>query len=137
MSRLEKIQNLITKKPFKFEIWNSQVRKPSLKFELWIMTPQKRVKFNCYVIAIFLLIFRNSEFLIKIKFPSYVHQKFHLDLITLKISSYTNLEFKIQLKFQVTSLKKLLEYLRHVLRKQLWLTWISGFLFDRFANLKT
>ena len=34
------------------------------------MTPQQRAKFNGYDIAIFLLIFRNWEFLIKITFPS-------------------------------------------------------------------
>ena len=69
--------------------------------------------------ANFLLIFRSSEFLMKIKFPSYAIQ-----------------EFKFHLKFLVTSLKESFESLCKVIRKQLWLTWISDFLFDRFANLR-
>ena len=94
------------------------------------------VKLNCDVIADFLLIFRNSKFLMKIKFPSYVTRKFYLHLITLKFPSYATREFKFHLKFRVTSLKESFESLRKVFRKQLWLTSISGFLFDRFAILK-
>ena len=41
-----------------------------------------------------LLIFCNSEFLMKIKFPSYVTRKFYLYLITIKFPSYTTREFK-------------------------------------------
>ena len=58
------------------------------------MTSYNGVKSNSDVIANFLLIFRNSEFLMKMKFPSYVTQKFYLYLITLKFSSYTTPEFK-------------------------------------------
>ena len=52
------------------------------------------VKLNFDAIAKFPLIFRNSEFLMKIKFPSYLTRKFYLYLITLKLSSYTTREFK-------------------------------------------
>ena len=54
----------------------------------------KRVKSNCDVIAYFLLIFRNSEFLMKTKFPSYVTRKFYFYLIAMKLPSYTIREFK-------------------------------------------
>ena len=47
------------------------------------------VKSNCDVIANFPLIFRNSEYLMKIKFPSYVTRKFYLYLITLKFLQFT------------------------------------------------
>ena len=57
------------------------------------MTSQSRVKPNCEVIASFSLIFCNSEFLMKIKFPSYVTRKFYL-LITIKFPSYATREIK-------------------------------------------
>ena len=47
------------------------------------MTSQNRVNSNCDVIANFSLIFRNLEFLMKVKFPSYVTRKFYLYLRTL------------------------------------------------------
>ena len=40
-----------------------------------------RVKSSCDAIANFLLNFRNSEFLVKMKFPSYLTRKFYLYLI--------------------------------------------------------
>ena len=49
---------------------------------------------NELVIANFSLFFHNSEFLMKIKFPSYVTQKFYIYLITPKFTSYTTPEFK-------------------------------------------
>ena len=58
------------------------------------MTSQNRVKSNCDVIANFLLILRNSEFLMKIKFPSYGTREFYRYLITLKFPSYVTREFK-------------------------------------------
>ena len=48
---------------------------------------KNRVKSNCDAIANFSLIFLNSEFLIKIKFPSHVTRKFYLYLITLEFLS--------------------------------------------------
>ena len=51
------------------------------------MMSQNRVKSNCDVIANFSLILRDLEFLMKIKFPSYVTRKFYLYLITLKFPS--------------------------------------------------
>ena len=51
------------------------------------MTSYNRVKSNFDAVAKFSFIFRNSEFLIKIKFPSYV--------ITLKFPTYTTQEFKL------------------------------------------
>ena len=54
-----------------------------------------RVKSNCDVKANFSLIFRNSELLLKMKFPSYVTRKFYLYLITLKsrVTQLGNLSF--------------------------------------------
>ena len=83
------------------------------------MTSYNRVKSNCDAIGNFLLIFRNSEFLMKIKFPSSVTRKFYLYLITLKFLSYTTREFKFHEKFRVTSLKKSFESLGKVLCKLL------------------
>ena len=82
------------------------------------MTSQNRVKLNCDVIANFSLIFQNSEFLMKIKFPSYITRKFYLHLITLIFPSYATREFKFYSKFRVTSLKESFESLQKVLRKQ-------------------
>ena len=45
---------------------------------------ENRVKSDCDVIANFSLIFRYLEYLMKIKFPSYVTRKFYDYLITLK-----------------------------------------------------
>ena len=82
------------------------------------MTSQNRVKLNCDVIANFSLIFQNSEFLMKIKCPSYITRKFYLHLITLIFPSYATREFKFYSKFRVTSLKESFESLHKVLRKQ-------------------
>ena len=100
----------------------NRVKKRS--YELW--RHKNRVKLNCEVIANFSLIFINSEFLMKI---------FNLHL-TLKFPIYATRGFKIHLKFRVTLLKESLESLHEDLHKQLWFTLISGFLFDRSANLK-
>ena len=70
----------------------------------------------------FSLIFRNSEFLMKIKFLSCVTRKFYLYLITMKFPSYTTREFKFNWKFWVTSLKESFKSLPKVLCEQLWLT---------------
>ena len=72
----------------------------------------------------------------KIKFPGYVTRKCYLHLITLKYPSYETQEFNFHLKFQVTALKEAFESLCKVFHKQLRLTRVSGFLFDRSANLK-
>ena len=87
------------------------------------------------VITKFSLIFRDSQFLMKIKFPSYLTRKFHLYLMIIKFPSHATQEFKFHWKFRVISLKESFESLRKVLRKQLWLAWISGFLFDKSAYL--
>ena len=60
------------------------------------MTSQNQVKSNCDVIANFSLIFRHPEFLMKMKFPSYVTRKLYLYLITLKNLSYGTREFKFK-----------------------------------------
>ena len=65
------------------------------------------------VIATFSLIFRNSEFLMKIKFPSYVLKNFTL------LNNNKTRKFEFRQKFGVTSLKESFEYLRKVLWKQL------------------
>ena len=64
-------------------ICNSRVRKLSQKTELWIMTSQNQVKSNGDLIANFSSIFRNLEFLVKIKFPSYLTRKCYLYLVTI------------------------------------------------------
>ena len=75
-------------------ICNSRVRKLSQKTELWIMTSQNQVKSNGDLIANFSSIFRNLEFLVKIKFPSYLTRKCYLYLVTIKFPSYTTPEYK-------------------------------------------
>ena len=67
-------------------IWKSRVKKPS--YGLW------RHKAELSQIVTLKLIFLNSEFFMKIKFPSYVTRKFYLCLITLKFPSYATREFK-------------------------------------------
>ena len=57
----------------------NRIKKPS--YGLW------RHKTELSQIVTSKLIFRNSEFFMKIKFPSYVTQKFYLCLITLKFPS--------------------------------------------------
>ena len=54
------------------------------------MTSWNRVESNCDAKANVSLIFLNSEFLMKVKFPSYVTQRFYLYLTTLK---FENLSF--------------------------------------------
>ena len=61
------------------------------------MTSQNRVKSNCDVLANFSLIFRNSEFIMKNKFPSYETQKFSLFNNT-KILELDNFGIKVSLK---------------------------------------
>ena len=90
-----------------FRIWNSQLRKPNLKTELRIMISLTRVKSNCGIVTNFSLILRNSEFLMKIKFSSYVTREFFLYLITLKFPTYAT-----------NDLKESFESLRNVLRRQ-------------------
>ena len=70
------------------------------------MMSKGRVKLIYDVITNCLLFFRSLEFLMKIKFPSYITRKFYLHLITLKFLSYATWEFKSHLKFPVTSLKE-------------------------------
>ena len=61
------------------------------------MALQNRIKSNCDVIANFSLIFRNSKFIMKIKFPSYVTRKFYLYLMTLKFPSYTTSQVSLKI----------------------------------------
>ena len=70
----------------------------------------KQVKLNYDVIAIFSLIFRNSGFLMNIKFPIYITRKFLFHLITLKFPSYATPKFKFHLKFRVTYWKNHLNF---------------------------
>ena len=83
------------------------------------MTSEIRVKSNCDVIANFSLIFSNSEFLMKIKLPSYVTRNFYLYFITLKFPSHGTWEFRFHQKFRVISLEESFESFCKVLRKQL------------------